>query len=209
MTCCGRPRLTLGGEPDFAPSSETPGGYVGQAAFNLSRDPSHDRAKSLGAARRHAAGGSRERLNAWITRAVFYRQDKTEILKGVAASENVRGSRLPTHAESGKPNAPITRVQLRTVKSGLPDVASRSFRRRGEVWLPSRCWANSLRLLFYELFEIDEIVAGGLGKRCRFNGRPQLYCDFRSILVERLEHDNTLRKLVAICLPRYSPLRNS
>ncbi|HXM01662.1 MAG TPA: hypothetical protein VN939_03615, partial [Chthoniobacterales bacterium] len=24
--------------------------------------------------------------------------------------------------------------------SGLPDVASRSFRRRGEVWLPSRPW---------------------------------------------------------------------
>jgi hypothetical protein len=31
-----------------------------------------------------------------------------------------------------------TRVQLRTGKSGLPDVASRSFRRRGGVWLPSR-----------------------------------------------------------------------
>jgi hypothetical protein len=28
----GRARTT-GGEPDFAPSSETPGGYVGQAAL--------------------------------------------------------------------------------------------------------------------------------------------------------------------------------
>src|ERR1700739_2338505 len=95
MTCCGRPRLTLGGEPDFAPSSEPPGGSVGKAAFNLSRDPSHDRAKSLGAARRHAAGGSRERLNAWITRAVFYRQDKTEILKGVAHQKTFAGAACP------------------------------------------------------------------------------------------------------------------
>jgi hypothetical protein len=64
--------------------------------------------------------------------------EQTETLQAVAASGNVRGNRLPTHAESGKPSAPITRIQLRTVKSGLPDVASRSFRRRGEVWLPSR-----------------------------------------------------------------------
>jgi hypothetical protein len=36
--------------------------------------------------------------------------EQTEILQGVAASGNARGSRLPTHAESGKPNVPITRL---------------------------------------------------------------------------------------------------
>ena len=32
------------------------------------------------------------------------------------------------------------------LQSGLPDVASRSFRRRGEVWLPSRPWACDARI---------------------------------------------------------------
>jgi hypothetical protein len=40
-------------------------------------------------------------------------------------------------------NVPIKRGQLRTIESGLPDVASRSFRRRGEVWLPSSRWVSS------------------------------------------------------------------
>jgi hypothetical protein len=45
---------------------------------------------------------------------------KTKTLRVVAASGDVHGSRLPTHAESGKPNVPIAPVQLRTVKSGSP-----------------------------------------------------------------------------------------
>ena len=72
------------------------------------------------------AGGSRERLNAWIARAVFYRSDQTKTLQVVATSGDVRGSRLPTHAVSGKPNVPITRVLLRTVKSGSPPGSGRS-----------------------------------------------------------------------------------
>jgi len=38
----------------------------------------------------------------------------------VAASGDVRGSRLPTRAEPGKPNIRTKRVQLKTVKSGSP-----------------------------------------------------------------------------------------
>ena len=38
----------------------------------------------------------------------------------MAASGNVRGSRLPTHAEPDKPNVSAASVQLRTVKSGSP-----------------------------------------------------------------------------------------
>jgi len=59
---------------------------------------------------------------AWITRAVFYRLGQTKTLQVVAALGDVRGSRLPTHAEPGKPNVPIAPVQLRTVKSGSPPV---------------------------------------------------------------------------------------
>jgi hypothetical protein len=33
---------------------------------------------------------------------------------------------------------PLLNDRAATLLSGLPDVASRSFRRRGEVWLPSR-----------------------------------------------------------------------
>jgi hypothetical protein len=75
--------------------------------------------------RRRAAGGSRERLHAWIARTVFYNVDQTKTLQVVAASGDVRGSRLPTHGESGKRNVPITPVQLRTVKSGSPPGAGR------------------------------------------------------------------------------------
>jgi hypothetical protein len=50
LTACDRP--SPGGEPDFAPSSETPGGYVGQAAFQYRQ------------LYRLAAGDSRERLKA-------------------------------------------------------------------------------------------------------------------------------------------------
>ena len=46
--------------------------------------------------------------------------DRTKTLQVVAASGYVRGSRLPTRAEPGKPNVPIAPVQLRTVKSGSP-----------------------------------------------------------------------------------------
>ena len=107
------------------------------AAFDCCRTPSHDRTKDLGATRRPAAGGSRERLHAWITRAVFYRSDQTSTLLVVAASGDVRGSRLPTHAESGKTNVPIERVQLRTVKSGSPPGA-------GWVSSPSICHLSSV-----------------------------------------------------------------
>jgi hypothetical protein len=41
-------------------------------------------------------------------------------LQVLAASGDVRGSRPPTHAESGKPNVPIILVRLGTVKSGSP-----------------------------------------------------------------------------------------
>jgi hypothetical protein len=51
---------------------------------------------------------------------VFYRLDHTKTLQVVAASGDVRGSRLRTHAEPGERNVPIARVQLRTVKSGSP-----------------------------------------------------------------------------------------
>jgi hypothetical protein len=61
----------------------------------------------------------------WIARAVLYRSDQTKELQAEAESGDVRGSRLPTYAESGKPNVPITRVQLRTVKSGSPPGAGR------------------------------------------------------------------------------------
>jgi hypothetical protein len=37
------------------------------------------------------------------------------------------------------------------LQSGLPDVASRSFRRRGEVWLPSRRSVRSTRGVFATL----------------------------------------------------------
>jgi hypothetical protein len=46
-----------------------------------------------------------------------------------AARRDVLGSRLLL----------IDRTAI--LQSGLPDVASRSFGRRGEVWLPSRPWA--------------------------------------------------------------------
>ena len=42
----------------------------------------------------------------------------------MAASGNVRGGRLPTHAEPGKPNVPAASVQLRTVKGGSPTGAA-------------------------------------------------------------------------------------
>ena len=41
-------------------------------------------------------------------------------------------------------------------QSGLPDVASRSFRRRGEVWLPSRRWAVALGNNATNLFEDED-----------------------------------------------------
>jgi hypothetical protein len=63
----------------------------------------------------------------WITRAVFYRRDQTKTLQVMAASGDVRGRRLPTHAESGKLNVPITLVQLRTVKSGSPPGDGRAY----------------------------------------------------------------------------------
>jgi hypothetical protein len=59
-------------------------------------DPSHYLAKNLAATQRGAAGGSRERSNAWTTRAVFYRSEQTETLQVAAAFGDVRGSRLPT-----------------------------------------------------------------------------------------------------------------
>jgi hypothetical protein len=41
-------------------------------------------------------------------------------------------------------------------QSGLPDVASRSFGRRGEVWLPSRRWAVALGNNATNLFEDED-----------------------------------------------------
>jgi hypothetical protein len=67
-------------------------------------NPPHDCAQNLGASQRWAADGSRKRLRAWITRAVFNRLDQTKTLQVVAVSGDVRGSRLPTRAEPGKPN---------------------------------------------------------------------------------------------------------
>jgi DUF971 family protein len=55
-----------------------------------------------------------------FTKAVFDRSHQTKTLQVVAASADVRGSRLPTCVESGKRNVPITPLQLRTVKSGSP-----------------------------------------------------------------------------------------
>ena len=94
--------------------------YPGGEPLLTVADPTHDRAKNLGATQRGAAGGSREHLHAWITRAAFRRADQTETLQVVAASGDVRGSRLPTYVESGKPNVLITRVRLTTVESGSP-----------------------------------------------------------------------------------------
>jgi hypothetical protein len=48
------------------------------------------------------------------------RSDQTKTLQLVSTSGDVRGSRLPTRAESGKGNVPTQRVHLSTVKSGSP-----------------------------------------------------------------------------------------
>ena len=47
--------------------------------------------------------GTSPRVN---IREVSYRSDQTKTLQVVAVSGDVRGSRLPTHAESGKPKVP-------------------------------------------------------------------------------------------------------
>jgi hypothetical protein len=52
-----------GGEPDFAPSSETPGGYVGQAAFDYCRPHRMIGQTRVELLRVCPAGGSRERLS--------------------------------------------------------------------------------------------------------------------------------------------------
>jgi hypothetical protein len=93
--------------------------------FCLLPEPQHDRAENLDCTQRRAPGGSRERLHAWITGAVFYRADETETLQVVSSSGDVRGSRLPTRAESGKLNVPMTPIQPRIVKSGSPPGARR------------------------------------------------------------------------------------
>jgi hypothetical protein len=46
--------------------------------------------------------------------------DQTETLQVVSSSGDVRGSRRPTRAESGKLSVPMTPIQPRTVKSGSP-----------------------------------------------------------------------------------------
>ena len=88
---------------------------------------------------KHAkAGGSRERPNGFAA-----------LWPGVNVSEPqvnasrwvIPGSRLLRHFRSGwRCYAKFARWPRRC-QSGLPDVASRSLRRRGEVWLPSRRWA--------------------------------------------------------------------
>jgi hypothetical protein len=53
-----------GGEPDCAPSSKTPGGYVGQAAFDRWQIPRMIAPKKIWHYPTQVAGGSRERLRA-------------------------------------------------------------------------------------------------------------------------------------------------
>jgi hypothetical protein len=64
-----------------------------------------------------------------------------------------RGTNLETPIELPSPGAVLGSRLLPTyraakLQSGLPDEASRSLRRRGEVWLPSRCWAPHPRPAF-------------------------------------------------------------
>jgi len=77
---------------------------------------------------RLAAGGSRERLDGRQFYGPLYPRNRTDAM-GKTLRCVIRGSRL----------LPTDRAAI--LYSGLPDVASRSFRRRGEVWLPSRPWA--------------------------------------------------------------------
>ena len=124
--------------------------------------------KHLGTARGRAAGGSRERLHTWITRAVFYRSDQTKTLQIVAESGDVRGSRLPTHGESDKPNVPITPVQLRTVKSGSPPSVPSSLRslcsfaaiKDSSSATPASLQSQPARKIFHTRFETDPRVGG-------------------------------------------------
>ena len=114
------------GPKAFGPGLAGRGECLEGSCFRPLPGPSHDRAENLGATQRCATGGSRERLHVWVTQAVFARSDQTKTLQVVGPSGDVRGSRLPTYAESGKPNVPITRVLLRTIKSGSPPGAGRA-----------------------------------------------------------------------------------
>jgi hypothetical protein len=58
-----------------------------------------------------------------------------------------RPIKLP-HLETFPGAACLTTRRAAGPQSGLPDVASQSFRRRGEVWLPSRPWVRSTRGVF-------------------------------------------------------------
>jgi hypothetical protein len=83
-----------GGEPDFAPSSETPGGYVGQAAFDCCRAHRMIARKVLAVPRlvqQAAPGNVSTRGLPEACSIVRIKEEAT----GVAVSGDVRGSRLP------------------------------------------------------------------------------------------------------------------
>src|SRR5260221_1632909 len=63
--------------------------------------------------------------------------------------------------------------------------------------------------LLHDPFEIREIVSRDFGERCRFDPRSQPHCNLGRPIGERLEQNDTTRKIVRDCLPRNSPLRNT
>jgi hypothetical protein len=88
--------------------------------------------KNLGATQRHAAGGSRERFYARITRAAWFGLNKDATGRGGIR----RRSREPpaNTRRAGKPNVPIARIQRRTVKSGSPPGTGRVHHRGSSVF---------------------------------------------------------------------------
>jgi hypothetical protein len=76
---------------------------------------------------------------------------KQRYYRSLSASGEVRGSRLPTRAELGKPNVPIAPVQLRTVKSGSPPSAGRELIPTG---------FRSLKLYTNQAFKSPRVSSG-------------------------------------------------
>jgi hypothetical protein len=114
--------------------------------------------------------------HAWITRAVFDRPEQANTQLVVTASGDVRGSRLPTHAESGNPNVAITQIQLKTVKSGAPPSVPPSLRSlcffaaipsfflieeaRSSLATPASLQAQPAHKISHTRFETDPRVGG-------------------------------------------------
>ena len=129
MTDCDRQRLE--GRPDFAPSSETPGGYVGQAAFDCCQTHRKIARGIFALANVLRKGGSQERLYARIGREVFDQSVKRRRCTWWPHQETIAGAACRQSGSLSKSKLPITRGQLRTVESGSPPGGGRT---RPSIW---------------------------------------------------------------------------